>query len=193
MTRPFVFVHVPKTGGQSISAVLPPGHVAAPRGLPRRHPTALDWRVFAREQYADAFSFAIVRNPWERLHSFYHYGRRKLVALDGWFDSFETFVGWVVGGSPSPSPEWNRAQMTQSVYLLDGSGELIVDFVGRFESIERDWREVCRRIGVDERVLPRRNASGRPDASREWTRDLISDVGDYFVDDVERWGYVAPE
>lgn len=87
----FVFVHIPKCAGSSITdALVRSGCLLSFQGA-----ASLDYRLLHNVQWLhhaparvlreilppefwqSAFKFAVVRNPWARLVSFYHYRRRK--------------------------------------------------------------------------------------------------------------------
>ena len=95
----FAFVHVPKTAGSSIHMALsryairadeyPPNRWLARIGIPvnrfapwpytkfRTHtPAAVLQAWLPAEVFAELFSFAFVRNPWDLLVSYWHYIRR---------------------------------------------------------------------------------------------------------------------
>jgi len=73
-------------------------------------------------------------------------------------------------------------------WLTDGDGKPIVDFVGRYENLEADFQDVCRRIGIRE-AIPRKNTT-RHEPYREYyndhTRAIIERV---YRDDLERFDY----
>ncbi|WP_437883731.1 sulfotransferase family 2 domain-containing protein [Pseudomonas sp. LRF_L74] len=145
--RSCLFIHVPKCAGTSVCNAMfdgwRPGH------LP------LYWYEQQFPQaYRESFRFTFVRDPLERLHSAYNYlrlaqpGRRDEAAhqLVSRYDSFNSFVsGWV-------HPENLRRQMLfapQTDFLLDSSGHLAVDFIGRQERLLKDFRLLCERLGVE--------------------------------------------
>jgi hypothetical protein len=54
----------------------------------------------------------------------------------------------------------------QSDYLIDLRGNLVVDFIGRYERLEDDFAEACRRIGIPAPALPHRRQA--TDRSRDY-------------------------
>jgi hypothetical protein len=72
-----------------------------------------------------------------------------------------------------PPPGWDdkyRHVMPQYDMLHDADGRLLVDFVGRFESLQEDFRRVCAKLGIESAELPHRNRSDKK--SRETRRKL---------------------
>jgi hypothetical protein len=166
-----LFVHVPKCGGQSVEQFflraqgLDWGRRAElclrrnedpTRGPPRlAHMTAEEYvrlGYLEQDKFERYFKFSFVRNPWARLVSEYRYRSRYAHQF-----SFKTFVF-----RKMPRPSWNdryRHVMPQVRYLTDAHGELLVDFVGRFENLQADFGHVCRVLGFGECDLPRVNVS----------------------------------
>lgn len=161
-----VFVHVPKTAGQSVAHVFLEKHgltwKTRDRLLMRERretelgPTRLA-HLFAREYvecgylspdvFASAFKFATVRNPYERAFSEYRYlarkqrlGQRKFLEL-----LFQ--------------PDSTRHLAQQSDFILDPAGKVIVDCVIRFESLQAGFDGVAERIFGRPVPLPRVNSS----------------------------------
>lgn len=201
----FAFIHVPKTAGSSVAFALWPhaDHVDdywMNRGLTlvgihvnhyapyrrkkfRTHTSAaILQRQLPADVFADLFKFAFVRNPWDLLVSSYHYllehqghhrGRsaRRL-------RSFADYAAYEIG----------RGKMSQSAMLAGDDGRLLVDFVGRFESLASDFAFVCRRIGVDG-SLGRANTTRHRDYRNFYDDRLAEAVGRFFAADAERFGY----
>jgi len=192
-SRRFVFVHVPRTAGMSMFSVLQPmADVSplssiAPRGH-RLHSTLREIRAAA--DVRDFFSFAFVRNPWQRLASLYAFtaaGKADPVL----YPEFYAAAGRVRQGGigdflrrfadhplMSPQADW---------VCLDG--EVEVDVLGRFESLRSDWETVCSRIGVDHADLPLSNQSGADDYRRMFTDADAAAAADHFRADVDLFGY----
>ena len=205
-THRFAFVHVPKTGGCSVKIALAPFAddvlaYAPNRWLDRcgvhvnyfapwpwkRFRTHTPASILHRELPADAvaglFMFAFVRNPWDLLVSSYHFLRRdrshrrgRLAARLG---SFARYVDY----------ELRRGKLLQTRMLTSRHGRLLVDFVGRFETLEADFALVANHLGLTAR-LPHVNAVRHGDYRAHYTPRLVARVADAFGADIERFGYV---
>ena len=181
--EPFVFVHIPKTAGTSIMTAL---------GITKkRHLTV---REIVDEIGADAwrgaFTFAFVRNPWDRVVSDFRYRvKRNYGSLR---DCPIPFRDWVLRTyGPDRDPiyfDHPRMFASQREWLAGASGAPDVDLVGRFEDLEADFARIADRLGI-RHALPHRNATPRVDYRLMYdatTRDL---VGRWYADDVETFGY----
>ena len=165
-----VFIHVPKVAGQSIEHV----HLdqldlswenRAPLLLrsndrPELGPPALahllareyvPLRYMTQEQYDSYYSFAFVRNPWHRVVSFYKY-LDYAQAMD-----FRTFLDRAFRTDLYQDMHWFTRP--QADFVFDRDGQLMVDFVGCFEHLKRDWAVVCADLGLGEVALPHVNKS----------------------------------
>ncbi|MEN8175753.1 MAG: sulfotransferase family 2 domain-containing protein [Pseudomonadota bacterium] len=165
-----LFVHIPKTAGQSIEQALMQRLGAGPedrpslllvhnpdrrRGPPRlAHLTAAEYLELGylnAEQFDSYYKFSIVRNPWARLVSEYNY-RRHYKRFD-----FRTFV---LRRLPQPGPtQAYRHVMPQRDYLFDARGRQLVDFIGRLENIDEDYPRLRDRLGLPPGPLPHVNRS----------------------------------
>lgn len=63
-----------------------------------------------------------------------------------------------------------RHIMPQTQMLYGDDGNLLVDFVGKFENLQADFDEVCTRLGIESSALPHVNSSDK--SSRELKRNL---------------------
>jgi hypothetical protein len=73
----FLFVHIPKCAGESLSALL----LSAANGggqFLRKHSRWVEASRVIREEMADFTSFAVVRNPFAQAYSFYEHLRKPL-------------------------------------------------------------------------------------------------------------------
>ena len=174
-----IFVHIPKTGGQSIEQAFLQMHGLAwneRRGLllgknrrpdqgPRRlsHLFALEYCEFgyvSRKVFASCLKFATVRNPFDRLVSEYRYraGKRAL--------RFTDFI------KSAQRLRDDRHFVPQSKYLLDGAGRVIVDRILRFETLGSDFEQISQELFGRSVELSHTNKSASPMPSREMSAEL---------------------
>ncbi len=180
-----LFVHIPKTAGKSIESfflgllglsweqraalLLRPNDDPA-RGPERlAHLTAAEYVTLGhleQEQFEQAYRFSFVRNPWARLVSEYRYRRHYLRF------GFREFV----------SAHWPAKDMSdayrhvipQSEFLYTPDGELLVEFVGRYENLQHDFAMVCSRLGLEPAPLPHvRDPAGVSLSLAERLRDWL--------------------
>jgi hypothetical protein len=78
----------------------------------------------------------------------------------------------------------------QSDYLVDLHGKVLVDFIGRYENLEADFREACRRIGITPLPLAhRRRAKNRSDY-RSYYSDVTAElIARRFKKDIDLFDY----
>lgn len=175
-----VFVHVPKTAGQSIEQFFLNIHQLSKQEKaqlylmknsdPQRGPERLDHMIaaeyvqcghLAKPQYQNYFSFAFVRNPWERLVS--EYLHKKI-------DKKMSLKEFVLSAWPETKLfcDKYRHVMPQADYLFDDNGHQLVDFIGRFEHLQKDFSYVCQQLVIEDSSLPHKNSSYS--FRRLWTR-----------------------
>jgi hypothetical protein len=182
----FLFIHVPKTAGNSIQNTLryysddkivcvAPYQDGVERFEVRndvlkgitKHSTLSEYRIaLPSNLYGKLFKFATMRNPWDRLVSMYFSPHRGKVEWNR--NDFITLLGQVPA---------HRHYITASETAPDGTGnrELTrdIDYLMKFENLSHDFKNVCERIGISFQDLPRRNSSQREHYSRYYDKELI--------------------
>ena len=112
--------------------------------------------------FKQLYKFSFVRNPWERIVSEYRYRN---------YFHHRSFRDFLLNRLPARS--WDdkyRHIMPQYDLLHDKQGQLLVDFVGRFETLQSDFDQVCMQLGIKDSELPHRNKSNKK--SRNLKRSL---------------------
>ena len=188
----FIFHHVPKTGGTSITAALAPYCNLWKGTLPEDvkhgwqvqfHHVGLHLPVreaihSVKDYPSEFFSFAFVRNPFEVIVSAWDSEKYKD------FDTFvehEVFTGLQI-----------CARRTQFEYLTAEDGTLLVDFVGRYEKLHEDFYKVIDAIEVPLMFLPKRNMRKErksQDYKKYFTPLSRKTVERKFEKDLEFFGY----
>ena len=195
----FLFVHIPKTGGNSIQAVLRQyseqeivaahSHqdgterfaVRDPKYKIKKHSPLRAYRdALGDDQFSKLYKFTCIRNPWDRMVSYYF--------------------------TPTQSPEtWNRKKFRKVIskavsvadYLRLDKGEEDpfenVDYIMRFENLASDFRTVCEALSISPPTLPQYNRSNREHYSKYYDDELREFVRARFVAEIERFGYKFEE
>ena len=124
------------------------------------------------------FKFSFERNPWDRQVSWYHYKTKS--KSEGAKPSFSAF-----------NADKRRAFVENwDLYTIDG--EIALDFVGRYETLEADFAHVLSKIGLAGAVaLPRTNVSKAKSTSYRDHYDDVSRglVGDWYASEIKHFGY----
>jgi len=196
----FAFIHIQKTGGSSIKQLLRE-RVPDARGMLGTHDPAQRGLDHYGERWGDYFRFAFVRNPWDRLVSWYvmltrwNPERTRRNRKNGFWvfmhreaGSFENFLVHCTQVFDDHDGRKSIA-FDQLDYLVDESGAPIVDFVGRFEQLEHDVQVVLTRIGISGTPLGHVLKSPRGHYSEYYTPALRDLVGERHRRDIEAFGY----
>jgi chondroitin 4-sulfotransferase 11 len=156
--------------------------------------------------YPGLFAFAFVRNPWDRLVSCYRdkirgevpgftnfHATRQVAHCLARFDTFRagmTFDEFVEAVASIPDDEADDHFRSQHTFLTNSTGDLGVDYVGRFERLERDFDRVCQRLGLRNLRLPFVQAVSTLRSYREFYTPLTRGlVGKRFSNDIDTFGY----
>ena len=135
------------------------------------------------------YKFSFVRNPWDWQVSYYHFilkekdhVRHELVkSLAG----FEEYLEWVIS---TKNPFTKGATKLQKDLITDLEGKIIVDFVGRYETLEADFDLVCKRLNI-KASLPCLNKSKHRDYREYYNNRTRKLVEKHFQDDIALFGY----
>ena len=199
----FIFIHVPRTGGTSIEKLLDLSGA--------RHNTARQYRDHNPEAWLHYFSFAFVRNPWDRMLSFFTY-RRQIRQLET--ESSLSFKHWLLltaelirsedhvalnpsfaphfgGGTiEKDDPEGWRVKVDNAIHMLtDERGKIIVNFVGRYERLQDDFDTICDRLGLGSMILPHINKTEHDHYRKYYDEDSKRIVEELFSADIAHFDY----
>ena len=177
----FCFIHVGKVAGTAIRNSLSeklgihhfksPGYFGPLKGTSGTR--AIDYeRALGPETFDQLFSFAFVRNPWDRILSWYFYDDFGINDFSSWQEAF-----------------FSKGGMTQMDYLKSSSGEIAVDFIGRYENLQADWRRVCTCIHAPPFTLPIINASSKQQNRQQYTSEQRDWVQKNFAEEISYFSY----
>lgn len=194
----YIFVHVPKTAGLSVSASL--------GGKDKKIPTHTPLRCVEK---GDRFAFGFIRNPWARMVSLHRFLCQKTFRNTDNFDQeavremgFKTWLmddafimtedyqtegepwvmrtHWRTSNDGSLAPMQRRPQM----WWLDGC-----DYIGKVEDLPLSYSLALHRAGIKAQELPHINQTKGKPWRNEYDEDTKKFVEEHFADDIEFGGY----
>ncbi|CAI8286858.1 MAG: Uncharacterised protein [Opitutia bacterium UBA7350] len=213
--KKFLFIHRPKTAGNSIQSVLMEYSddekvVDAKRqdGIDRfelkhlkytklkKHSSLTRYcREMDRDTYQKLFKFSVIRNPWELMVSHYFSPHRNVTEWDR-----VDFYRMIKKMPPLSYYIQNRgliahALKRKGIYFetsvpLDND----VDILLRFEYLEDDFMKLCQHLNLGDLVLPKRNeskAKGR-NITDYYDQELIDLVAYQFRKEIKFGDYQFP-
>lgn len=188
----FIFVAVPKTGSTSVENMLQPycdRQLAAAFG---KHALAIKLREDLPEAiWNQSFRFAFVRNPYDWMYSWYRFRSRAALRAPT-HPAHDRYTGDISFDQFVHTFSDKELMLRQSDFLSDhgGWGEPLVDFVGRYETLQRDYEIVCDRLGLIAAQLPLTNESaGAARGELPMSSDSRRIINEYFRPDFELFGY----
>lgn len=152
-----------------------------------KHEKAFNIKNKLGEKYDSYFKFSFVRNPYDFLVSLYFFilaAKKHPYHEDIKNKNFDEFLKYYFSLNPP----------LQTDFLMDERRkDNIIDYIGRFENLQRDINEIKQLIGINkEETIKHRNASRRRGTKeydlyyKTFTKNLVKD---YFEKDLELLGY----
>ena len=207
--RRYIFVHAPKTGGTSLALALEARAMKddimlgdTPKAARRRrrvrdvasagrlwkHSTLRDIEgLVTHDEMAEFFVLTLVRNPWDRLVSYYHWLRAQ---------KFDHVAVRVAGEVDFPGFLRHRV-IRQSLrehpygsYVQDKAGLDLCDLYVRLEHLASDLAPFQAHLGFELGPLPHTNRSDRQWDYRGYYSDEDAEiVAETCAEDIARFAY----
>lgn len=178
--KKFIFIHIVKTAGTSISKIV--GEV--------EHRTAQEIiEIIGKKKFRKLYSFAFVRNPWDRMLSIYKYRTKHNINAMG--ESPIDFNSWIVEVLELKNPKYYDVPKffaNQFDWISGEDGRPVVSYIGKFESLNDDFEKIKAVLSINE-SLGHHNATYKTeyqDLYNSRSRELVSQ---HFEKDINFFGY----
>jgi|TARA_Y100000289_G_C3931203_1_gene156541 hypothetical protein len=193
-----IFIHVAKCGGSSLSS--------------------FDWNQGSgHDSYSDYeskilnisdyFTWSFVRNPWVRAVSAFE----DCPEIHDEVPDFKTYINilyknkslfqnkkFTSYGSNHKIPEFPVGRIhfwPSALCLKNKNGDLSIDFIGKLENLEEDFKSICDKLNIKNCNVPHKNQrKGKKLRKNTFYKDLYNDslinqVGEIYSEDIELFNY----
>ena len=136
------------------------------------------------QQYKNYFKFCIVRNPWARAYSWYknclrNPVHRKQMMIRDSITLYEFLRKFVGQGSLRSQLSW----------ITDFNGQIPLDYIARFESLETDFENIRDAVDAPLTELPHTLRGSGEDYRQMFDNSSIELVRDFYHKEIELFGY----
>ncbi len=190
-----IFVHIPKTAGSSVTNALNAVSGPAEQKSPKigKHAKAYEIKfLLGKDLWERYFTFTFVRNPWDLMVSSYHWWLQKAPQLPPHRRRAER-VKRMSGFSEFIQSDLGRYMINERhgnlFDWITENDKIIVDYVGKVETIDRDWKIICEQIGMDAPAIPHINKTARKGYRDYYTPETKKLVAYRFQKSIELFNY----
>jgi hypothetical protein len=180
-----IFIHIPKCAGTSIERVFlddlnvtwqnrgplllrkNENHEVGPPRL--AHLTCNEYTKFhyiSKKLFRKYFKFSICRNPYARTYSLYKYTTSQAI-------SFDSFVLDLKEKFSKEKHFWFIRPQTDFIFKKNGG--LAIDFLGKLETIDKDFMYISKKSRLNVFNLPKRNIS-KAKAQNNFEINSVEDI-----------------
>ena len=201
-SRNVLFIHIPKSAGQSITKFFMrldgvpwderEKYLLFENGDPNHGPPQVahftldeyyQSDLISNEVLDNAIKFAVVRNPWDRLWSTYNFYWKHIVSWDLFFKYFPDYIfdDHMTGRDAA-------RHIKPQVDFIDDTVEIL-----RFEQLYSDFESFCKRHGMPSGWdTYKYNDSHSESFLNIYDSEKVKVVADYYAADIAKFGYEPP-
>jgi chondroitin 4-sulfotransferase 11 len=191
-----IFVHIPKAAGNGITISL--------FNLPSTgHYFAEKYKKDDSAKYKNYFKFTVVRNPWDRLVSAFHYLNSEKGGIGLWdkefqllylnrLDDFKSFIDEMINNDEFKKKIllWTHFIPQHKFLCVDKELQLDFDFICRYETLGNDFNKLKVLLGKNDVQLKKVNKSDHKNYRNYYTEVYMIDfVSEVYRIDIELLNY----
>ena len=193
-TLPYIYIRIPRTGSTSISKAL-----CSDEPWPHFH-AALVKNLLGQENYNKKFVFTSVRNPWDRLVSWYHFNCDDYRADEEQKKIYKSlgFKGWIMnscphsGWKPHHLAHQPKNPISQICWIKDEQENIIVDNIIRLENLQEDLFRIKNSLKLNTVSVSKLNVSSKrkeKNYKKYYDSETKNMVYKLFQEDIEFFKY----
>jgi len=197
LSQPYIYVRIPRTGSTSISTMLRTSR--NDNGWPHFYASLLR-DLIGQDEYDKRLVFASVRNPWDRLVSWYMFNCNDYRADEQQSKFYRKlgFKNWIMQGCPHHG--WRphhfahqpKDTISQLSWITDEDGKIIVDKIIRLENLKEDFESIGKELGIQPRPIVKMNISPKrqyKDYRKYYDSESAQKVVELYGDDIRHFKY----
>ncbi len=139
-------------------------------------------------QYQSYYKFTIVRNTWDRIYSYYYNILRDshLRTVYG-IDENCTLYDFV-------AKHLDHENFNQLSYITDSNGFIPMDYIGKFDNLNSDFKRICEALDIDNTDLPKLlYVKEKPDYRVNYSIEAKQLVQDIYKKEIEFFNFKFEE
>lgn len=200
--KKILFIHIPKTGGSSIGAVLEPYKVKV-KPLTKD----INSQIAGHQDYNECMLhcdpdlvFTVIRNTWDWRSSWYHYVKNDTRGLSGHRkehkelvkQTFKEHIKWL---SKEPYDNFTSSinQGIESKLFIKSQLDYIKDCKNikllRFENLKEDFEEYMNSLGYSIKLDVHKLKSTNSNYKNEYDDETINIVKELYVEEIDNFKY----
>lgn len=197
-----IFVHIPKCAGESISFAVDcfTSKFDKERGIWVQHATAEEIRKYysTKNQWNNYFKFAVVRNPFDRIFSsfnwFYRFEKKSKLKTKLRFKMYVLRKNqYTALLDPNLIHDFRNKYhhvKPSYEYIYDKNDNLLVDYVCKLENINKDWKNMCKKINIPIKLAHRNiGRCNKENYRKYYDEEMIEFIKKNYKKDLEIFKY----
>lgn len=137
-----------------------------------------------KEQYESYFKFAIVRNPWTRVYSWYKNVQRdeltrkelKIPSQLAFYNFLKLYIN-------------KDILRPQTFWLKNFKGAIDLDYIGRFENLSNDFEIICDLMKIEPIILPHELKGTDEGYQDAYDDNSINLIRSFYKEEIELFNY----
>jgi chondroitin 4-sulfotransferase 11 len=132
------------------------------------------------------FKFAMVRNPFDWVVSWYFYRKSRQNKNNTKNISFKK---WLIDENSSAYNIKGIGLSLSQYDIINCNADIKIDFIGRYENIQKDFNVICDKIGIPQQQLPHKNKTKHKHYTEYYDDETREIVAQKYEKDIEYFGY----